>query len=53
VRVQFVDHQFIPVRGRLVQVMAYAVGDDDAQARALFERHGAEFAAMMQSVRLY
>lgn len=53
VRVQFVEHQFIPVKGRLVQVMAYAVGDDDRQARELFERHQKALTGMMQSVRLY
>ena len=53
VRVQFVEHQFIPVKGRLVQVMAYAVGDDERQARELFERNQKALTGMMQSVRLY
>ncbi|GFK92733.1 hypothetical protein NNJEOMEG_00560 [Fundidesulfovibrio magnetotacticus] len=52
VRVQFVNHVFAPVKGRLLQVMAYAVADDDKQAHALFDANRAALFAMMQSVRL-
>jgi len=52
VRVQFVNHLFMPVKGRLVQVMAYSIGDDDKAAQALFDENRSAFFAMMGSVRL-
>ena len=52
VRVQFVNHLFMPVKGRLVQVMAYSLGDDDKAAQALFDENRSAFFAMMGSVRL-
>ncbi|WP_243360802.1 hypothetical protein [Fundidesulfovibrio terrae] len=52
VRVQFVNHLFIPLRGRLVQVMAYAIGDDDKAAHELFDANRNAFFNMMGSVRL-
>ncbi len=51
VRVQFVNHLFIPARGRLIQVMSIAVADDDKAAQALFEQNRAAFFSMMGSVR--
>jgi hypothetical protein len=52
VRVQFVNHLFMPVKGMLVQVMAYSIGDDDKAAQALFAENRSAFFAMMGSVRL-
>ena len=52
VRVQFVDHLFLPAKGKLVQVMAYSIGDDDKAAQALFEESRSAFFTMMGSVRL-
>lgn len=51
VRVQFVNHLFIPAGGRLIQVMSMAVGDDDKTAKELFEANRHSFFAMMASVR--
>lgn len=52
VRVQFVNHVFYPVKGRLMQVMAMTVADDDQAAKALYEEHAQAFTSMMGSVRL-
>lgn len=52
VRVQFVNHLFIPMQGKLVQVMSYAIGDDDKDAQKLFEANRNAFFNMMGSVRL-
>ena len=52
VRVQFVNHVFYPVKGRLVQVMAIALADDDKSAQALYEENSRAFDSMMGSVRL-
>lgn len=52
-RVQFVDHLFVPSKGRLVQVMAYSVGDDDNAAHELFDDNRMAFFTMMSSVRLH
>lgn len=52
VRVQFVNHLFIPAKGKLVQVTASAVGDDDKEAQALFEQNRSALFAMMGSVRI-
>ena len=52
VRVQFVNHLFLPVKGKLVQVMAYAVGDDDKAAHELFDQNRSAFFNMMGSVRI-
>lgn len=51
VRIQFVNHLFIPARGRLIQVMSMAVADDQKAAQELFERNRAAFFSMMGSVR--
>lgn len=51
VRVQFVNHLFIPASGRLIQVMSMAVADDDKAARELFDANRHSFFAMMGSVR--
>ncbi|MFZ5426685.1 MAG: hypothetical protein ACOZEN_06900 [Thermodesulfobacteriota bacterium] len=51
VRMQFVNHLFIPARGRLIQVMSMAVADDRKTAQELFEQNRAAFFAMMGSVR--
>jgi hypothetical protein len=50
VRVQFVDHEFVPMAGRLVQVMAYSLGDSEGQARQAFETHKEELLRMMASI---
>lgn len=52
VRVQFVNHVFYPVKGRLVQVMAIALGDDEQAAQALYEEHARAFDSMLGSIRL-
>jgi hypothetical protein len=51
-RVQFVNHLFMPVKGRLVQVMAYSIGDDDKKAHALFDKNRPALFDMMGSVRV-
>lgn len=53
VRIQFVDHLFIPVRGKLIQVMSMAVADDDKAAQALFDENRYAFFAMSGSVRSF
>jgi len=52
VRVQFVNQAFAPLPGRLVQVLAYTLGDDEKKARELFEANRDMLFAMMASVRL-
>lgn len=52
VRVQFVNHLFVPAKGKLVQVTASAIGDDDKHAQALFEQNRGALFAMMSSVRI-
>jgi hypothetical protein len=51
-RVQFVNHLFMPIKGKLVQVMAYTIGDDDKAAHALFDRNRPALFDMMSSVRV-
>ena len=50
VRMQLVNHLFVPLPGRLVQVMAYSLGDTEDEARAVFEAHQGEISRMMASI---
>lgn len=52
VRVQFVSHLFAPKRDRLVQVIAYSIGDDDKAAQELFEENRYAIIKMIDSIRL-
>ncbi|WP_243367727.1 hypothetical protein [Fundidesulfovibrio soli] len=52
VRVQFVNQLFAPLPGRLVQVLAYTLGDDEKAARELFEANRDALFFMMASVWL-
>jgi len=51
VRVQFVNHLFAPARGRLVQVMAYTLGDTEADARQRYLENRRELDRMIGGVR--
>ena len=50
VRVQLVNHLFAPLPGRLMQVMAYSLGDTEDEARAVFEANRPEIERMVGSV---
>jgi hypothetical protein len=52
VRVQFVSHLFAPAPGKLVQVIAYSIGDDDKAAQELFEANRYTIIKMIDSIRL-
>ncbi len=52
VRVQCVNHLFVPLPGRLVQVIAYTLGDDEKAARDAFEANRVALMRMISSTRL-
>lgn len=52
VRVQLVNHLFVPAAGKLVQVMAFTLGDTEAQARKAFEDNKDALFRMMGNMRI-
>lgn len=50
VRVQLVNHLFAPLPGRLLQVMAYSLGDTEEEARAVFEANRYDLDRMIGSI---
>lgn len=52
VRMQFVNHLFVPATGKLVQVMAITLGDTEAQARKAFEDNKNDLFRMMSTMRI-
>lgn len=51
VRVQLVNHLFAPAKGRLVQVMAYTLGDTEAEARQRYLENRRAFDRLTGGVR--
>lgn len=52
VRIQFVNHLFVPATGKLVQVMAITMGDTEALARKAFEDNKGDLFRMMSNMRV-
>ncbi len=52
VRIQFVNHLFVPAKGKLVQVMAFTLGDTEEKARKTFEDNKDALFRMMGNMRI-
>ena len=52
VRAQFVNHLFVPAKGKLVQVMAFTLGDTEEKARKTFEANKDDLFRMMGNMRI-
>ncbi|GAB6036566.1 hypothetical protein JCM15519_11250 [Fundidesulfovibrio butyratiphilus] len=51
IRVQLVNHLFAPAKGRLVQVMAYTLGDTEAEARRRYLENRRALDRLVSGVR--